>query len=410
MTQVDSNAPVLVIGAGIGGLSAALALHRRGAPVEVYERRSERTVELAGTGMTIWSNATSALSSLGLRAELMAVGAVIRRARHFSERDEVVFETAIADLEAPGSTPSLSIARGDLIRVLLDACAARGIPVHLNRGLVALTNDTGGVTATLTDGSTVGGSALVGADGTNSTVRRLVVGDGPPRYYGITVWRGMSTASDAVEDGVAHMFQTREPSGLAGMAWHVGDGRIAWTIGRKSTPDGKDGVRTSKQSIGAMVDGVAGPARRWVADTADDGIIRVDLYDRPWNERWVAGRVALLGDAAHAMPTVLGQGACQAIEDAVVLAACLAGDGGTAGGAAGDVPAALAEYQRRRLPRVRWVRQQVDRLARMQQMSHPVALRVRDVAARLIVPKVQPKMWRRLLEPTAEATDPVTTP
>jgi 2-polyprenyl-6-methoxyphenol hydroxylase-like FAD-dependent oxidoreductase len=399
MAQADNDAPVLVIGAGIGGLTAALALHSHGVPVEVYERRSERTVELAGTGMTIWSNATSALATLGLRDELMKVGAVIRRARHFSERDEVVFETAIADLEAPGSTPSLSIARGDLIRVLLDACATCGIPVRLNRGLVGLSDESDQVTATLADGETVRGRALVGADGTNSTVRGLVLADGPPRYYGITVWRGMSAATDAVEDGVAHMFQTRESTGLAGMAWHVGDGRVAWTIGRKSTPGGEAGAGTAKQLVSAMVDGVAGPARRWVADTADDSIIRVDLYDRPWSERWVVGRVALLGDAAHAMPTVLGQGACQAIEDGVVLAACVARQR--------DVPAALAEYQDRRVPRVRWVRQQVDRLARMQRLSHPVALRIRDVAARLIVPRVQPKMWRRLLEPAAGAAEPV---
>ena len=118
--------PVLVVGAGIGGLTAALALARRGVPVEVYEQRAGRTIELAGTGMTIWSNATTALGTLGIGDEIIRAGEVITRVRNVNEKDELVFETDVDALRWEDSLPSVSIARGALVRVLLEACERHG--------------------------------------------------------------------------------------------------------------------------------------------------------------------------------------------------------------------------------------------------------------------------------------------
>lgn len=378
--------PVIVAGAGIGGLTAALALHQQGVPVEVLERRQNRTIALAGTGMTIWSNATTALGHLGLERQLRENGAVIRRAVHHSERDEVMFSTDVEGCEWPGSVPSLSVARGALVSTLLEACEDRGIPVHFGRQVTGATP-----AGVLVGGEFVGARAVIGADGARSVLRQGLAG-GQARYYGITVWRGLSEARDSIEDGVAHMFQTQRRSGLAGMAWRIGDGRVAWTIGIKTAEGGT--TADPRQTVLDLVEGVQGPPREWVRATPADGVIRVDLFELPWQEQWGAGRVTLIGDAAHAMPTVLGQGACQAIEDGIEVARQL-------GRANGDVEPALRAYERERIERVRWVRSQVDKLSRMQKISNPVLVRLRDVAGRALAPRFQPKMWRTLLRPPA---------
>jgi 2-polyprenyl-6-methoxyphenol hydroxylase-like FAD-dependent oxidoreductase len=196
------------------------------------------------------------------------------------------------------------------------------------------------------------------------------------------------------------MFQAQRTNGLAGMAWRVGDGRVAWTIGIK-TPEGGSAV-DAKRRVLDLLEGVQGPPRQWVDETPADGIVRVDLFELPWQERWGAGRVTLIGDAAHAMPTVLGQGACQAIEDGIEVARRL-------GTADGDIAGALRAYEADRIERVRWVRSQVDRLSRLQRLGNPVLIRLRDLLSGVLAPRVQPGMWRRLLRPPADLASARTT-
>lgn len=398
MSEHQEHPPFLVIGAGIGGLTAALALARRGLPVQVCERRVSRTVELAGTGMTIWSNATTALATLGIGDEVQAAGEAIERVRNVTGKGELLFETDVGMLAWPGSRPSVSISRGALVRVLLQACLDAGVHVRFGAGCAGYTADPDGVTVKLSDGGTVRGRALIGADGVSSDVRAQLAGDGAATYYGISVWRGLSNSSGGVEPGVVHMFGTRDPSGLAGMAWHVGGGRVAWTIGQKAPAGQAEPQEEMKGHVLALIQDIAGPPRRYVEDTDGDGIIRVDLYARD-THTWGAGRVTLLGDAAHAMPTTLGQGACQAIEDAVVL-------GAVAAGSVDDPDALFRAYEGRRDERIRWMRGQVAKLSRMQQWSNPLMLRVRDLAARHVASRMQPKLWRELLRPPVGEPDP----
>lgn len=393
MSENSEQAPYLVVGAGIGGLTAALSLARHGLPVQVHELRTSRTVELAGTGMTIWSNATTALGDLGLGDAITGAGEVIERVTQRTGEGREVFDTDVAGMEWPGSRPSVSIARGALMRTLLEACDEQGVALHFGNGCTGWTADADGVDLHLADGGTVRGRALVGADGVRSSVRAKLVGDGDPYYYGVSVYRGLSNGSGGIERGLVHMFQTRDPSGLAGMAWHVGEGRVAWTIGQKAPVGQKDAPGTMKKRVLDLIRDVQGPARDYVEETDDERVVRVDLFARD-AVHWGTGRVTLLGDAGHGMPTVFGQGACQAIEDGYVLGECAAAHSGT--------EAALRAYERQRDERVQWIRGEVHKMARMQQWSNPFLIRLREVAGRHIAPRVQPRLWNNLLRPPVE--------
>jgi FAD-dependent urate hydroxylase len=387
--DTDLHSPILIAGAGIGGLTAALALRRHGFPVEVYERRPDKEIQLAGTGLTIWSNATTPLAWLGLGDDLVAAGDVIRRARNTTEKAKKIFETPIRRYTWPDAAPPVSLTRRDLVRVLMAACEGADVPVHLGRRCSGYEAADDGVALKLDDSEVVGGSLLVGADGIRSVILEQLRGTVPALYTGLSTYRGISDGDGGLEPGTVLLFKNCEQ--ISGGAWHVGGGRVAWTVAQKVPPDGQDPPGATKQAALALLDGFAGPPRRLVELTPAEAVIRTDIWYHEWHQRWGEGPVTLLGDAAHAMPTVLGQGACQAIEDAVVLADALA--------AAADPVQGLRDYERRRLERVRWVRERILAIMNLPEIKNPVLLWGAYKVLRVAVHLTQGKMWRELQRP-----------
>jgi FAD-dependent urate hydroxylase len=388
---MDRN-PILIAGAGIGGLTAALALRRHGLPVEVYERRPGRDIENAGTGQTIYSNATTALSRIGLTT-LDACGTVVSRAESRTERDTLLFETDLRGFEAPGSHPSMAVRRGALFRALLEAAEAEGAVVHQGSACTGYQETADGVTLELEDGRRVEGSLLIGADGLRSKIREQLLGDGGPTSLGITSYRGMSPSDGGLPDGTIYLFRGLDAK-VAGGAWPVGEGLVAWTVSTYAEPGNHEtDLAEMKAHALELLRGVNGPPKGIVEGTPEADCLRTDIFIREWSDTWGRGRVTLLGDAAHAMPTELGQGACQAIEDAAVLAERVAD--------ASDPVEGLRAYERERMERVRWVHDRVHRMRKVRPAKNPVVRRMVDALAKNIVAKAQPKMWRELLRPPA---------
>lgn len=388
---MNDRAPILIAGAGIGGLTAALALRRHGFPVAVHERRADEEIELAGTGLTIWSNATTALSSLGLREQLLDRGDQVLRAEHRGEKQRLLMTTEVQRHTWPGSTPGVSIARGDLVRMLLRACVDEGVELHLNSRCTGYVIAGDVVYLRFEDGSRARGRLLIGADGLRSKIREQVLdGDTGLTYTGVSTYRGISDSSGGVPTGTAYLMQRL--SEVSGGGWHVADGRFAWTVGCEAPAGWQDSdPETAKRRVMEMLDGFAGPARVFVADTPAERIMRTDIHHHEWRDTWGEGPVTLLGDAAHALPTILGQGACQAIEDGVVLADELAlADGPVAG---------LRNYEQRRQPRVRWIREQVMRIWGMQKYNLGPMRWLFIPVGKFFADRGQPKLWGGLQEP-----------
>ena len=366
---------VLIIGAGIGGLAAALALLSRGIRVSVIEQARE--LAEIGAGLQVSANGAHALFSLGLEPALEQVWCepAGKEIRLWSTGETwKLFDLGAVSRKRYGA-PYFMIHRGDLHRILRDAVtSAAPNAIALNARVTSFEQDESGVTALCDDGTRFRGDALIGADGVHSRIRNTLFGEMPAHFTGLMIWRGLIPMERLPE-------RLRRPVGTnwVGPGGHVvhypvrggslmnfagtterDDWRVeSWTE-RGTTEEALNDFRGWNDDIATMIRHIETPYK-WA------------LLGREPLERWTVGRVTLLGDAAHPTLPMMAQGANMAIEDAVVLARCL--------DAQGDVPAALRTYENARRERTaRLVRAANDNASRF----HNPALGNADGAAHYV--------------------------
>jgi 2-polyprenyl-6-methoxyphenol hydroxylase-like FAD-dependent oxidoreductase len=356
----------VVVGGGIGGLAAAVALHRHGWRVDVLERAAAFTE--IGAGLSLWPNAMRALDALGLAERVRALGAVEVGGGVRDRAGRWLSRTDNAEIERRYGWPLLVVHRGDLVRVLVEALPSDALwpdsAVRLVRadGDAAMVEHRNGI---------LRADLVVGADGLHSDVRRQCwPGADQPRYAGYTAWRMIAEPlAEPVTDG-AVFWGRGERVGFTALP----EGR-SYCFATATVPAGGIGTGGEHAAVRRRFGGWPDPIPALLAAVSEDRVLRHDVYDLPPLSTYVSGRVALLGDAAHAMDPALGQGAGQAVEDAVTLAACLDGSP--------DVDSALAHYDRLRRPRTQAIVRRSARLGAVAQWSWAPAVLLRDVAARL---------------------------
>jgi 2-polyprenyl-6-methoxyphenol hydroxylase-like FAD-dependent oxidoreductase len=357
------------VGGGIGGLTAAIALGRAGVEAAVFERAEE--LREIGAGISLWSNAVKALKKLGVYDAIREAGGAELGGEIRSWRGERISEITADQLRSRFGDANLALHRADLQGALL-AALPQGT-VRLGAEFVGFSEDGAGVVARFTGEREERGDLLIGADGLDSSVRAQLFGRSTPRYAGYTAWRGIADVGyGLVPDELGlNLWGRGSEFGLVS----IGRGRFYW-FATRNAPEGEaeKSAAGRKREVLDLLRGWYEPARTAVEATEESRILRNDIYDRDPLERWGAGRVTLLGDAAHPMTPNLGQGACQAIEDAVVLARCL-GDGG-------EVVSSLRLYEARRIPRTADVVRRSRRVGRILQLENPLLCRLRDAVAR----------------------------
>jgi len=358
---------VLIAGGGISGLVTARALCLRGFDVTVFERQPE--LRPAGAGIMLAANATAVLRELGLVEPVVAAGSRLVSVETRSWRGESLTYIPSAEIDRRLGAPSVGIHRADLLRVLVDALDP-GV-VRFGAEIIDFDQDRDGVTVHLSSGESERGDMLVGADGIRSAVRARLLADGPLRYAGYTAWRGVTTCEAAPRGAAIELLGRGARFGMA----PVGGGRTYWWATANEPAGEIDPPVGRKADLEQRFAGWWEPVQALLAATPESEILRNDILDREPVDRWGVGRVTLLGDAAHPMTPNLGQGACQAIEDAVALAAALAGSS--------DIVAALRAYERARQPRTARITRLARRMGQVFQWEHPIACRLRDTALRL---------------------------
>jgi 2-polyprenyl-6-methoxyphenol hydroxylase-like FAD-dependent oxidoreductase len=357
----------IVIGGGIGGLAATIALRLAGVDVVLFEQQSDLRKILVGGGIHLWGNAMQMLASIGLDGRVSEFGAPIDRTEFRNWRGRQLASWPIGEIAAGVGTRDVGISRAELQRVLVEAQDEGS--VHTGKRCTGFQQDELGVVAQFDDGSEERGAVLIGADGLHSTVRAQVLGEEPPRYAGYTQMQALvPDAGRLLPEGVEQVVFGR---GNRAVLHRVGANALFWA-GALYGPEGDlVGRQQKKEALLERFRGWAPPIEEAIDSTPDAAIVAFDIYDRPPATRWSDGRVTLLGDAAHPMTTNLSQGGCQAIEDAVVLAACL-------GRAGDDVAQALGGYEERRIPRTSTLVKRSHSIAGLGRFKNAAACAVRD--------------------------------
>jgi 2-polyprenyl-6-methoxyphenol hydroxylase-like FAD-dependent oxidoreductase len=343
---------IVIAGAGIGGLTAAMCLKRAGFDVEVFEAVSEP--KPLGVGINIQAGAVRILSSLGLEPALAATGVETRELRYANRHGQTIWADP-RGRHAGLPWPQFSIHRGELQMILLRA-AQRMLGtdrVRFGRRVEGFEQRGGKITARFIDGEPAEADLLIGADGIHSSVRGALYPDeGPPKWQGILMWRGVTVGKPFL--GGATMVQAGHHTQkfvcypISRAHAERGEALINWIcdlyMGEGTAPPREDWNRPGK--LADFLPRYGGWKFDWLdvpaVIEAAHAIYEFPMVDRDPLPRWSHGRVTLLGDAAHPMYPIGSNGASQAILDGEALTQELS--------AASDPETALQRYERRRLP------------------------------------------------------------
>ncbi|SRR6266481_9366845 len=304
---------IAIIGGGIGGAAAAVALRQAGIDATVYER--SRLMRETGAGMMLWPNATRVLRDLGLLEDVLARSGP---STNFLVRDsggKILMNIALGKFDVP----AICVRRADLLAVLLAALEPE--QVHLGYEFQQLVQTTEKVRIHFANGEVKEHDAVIGADGIRSRVRQTLFGASDPIYRGYIVWRGV-----ARYDGGAIGRGTNSETWGIGKRFgilDIGQDKFTWYATLNVPSDHQDASCGRKREIRHAFDGWHDPIADLIEATADDAILKNGAYDNVPLRRWGNGLVTLLGDAAHPCTPNLGQGGCMALEDALVLAKCV---------------------------------------------------------------------------------------
>jgi 2-polyprenyl-6-methoxyphenol hydroxylase-like FAD-dependent oxidoreductase len=376
-----------IIGAGIGGLTTAHALLQQGHKVRVYE--AAQSLREVGAGVVLGANAMQALHRLGLHDAVRAQGQPVQGLALLSRRGQVLNATNTTAFTQRLGFENLAIHRVALQQTLLAALPTG--TVQLGKALTRFDTDARSVRAHFADGSTADADALLAADGLRSRVRRQLLPASTPRYAGYTCWRAVVEGSSL---GL--------PAGQSGEIWGgragrfgyvpLANGQLYWfACINSATPNNARFRAFRVADLRAHFAPLPAPVDAILALTSDEQLLWNDILDLPPLPRFDFGRVLLLGDAAHATTPNMGQGAGQAVEDAVALAACLAAQ-------ASNVEAAFRAFDARRRPRTTRIVEQSWQLGRIAQLESPWLTTLRDGAMRLVPARVNEKQMAFLYQ------------
>lgn len=325
-----------IAGAGIGGLTAAVALARRGFAVTVYEQAA--ALGEIGAGLHLSPNGMKVMQALGLGESLEACAARPQAicTRHYGDGVPNFEGPLDADFEARFGAPFLSFHRADLHAVLARAAQdSPAVSIVLDHRLKSLDPDDDGVTLEFANGVSAHHTAVVGADGVHSVVREHLHGDVPTRFTGHVAYRGMVATAALPPDLVEPKLNVWVGPGRHVVAYPVRRGELINYVALIEEDGWNDESWTTPADAAALKAAFTDwhdTVRTLVSTTPAGECYKWALLGRDPLPSWSRDRVTLLGDAAHPMVPYLAQGAVMAVEDAWVLAACLTDDDSIAAG------------------------------------------------------------------------------
>lgn len=357
-----------ILGGGIGGLSTAIALQRKGFPVTLYE--AAPTFKPLGAGLSLSGNAMRAYHEIGIDEHVISIGCQLQVARGKDQQGKLISETSSAELkEQFGVLNNFTLHRADLHELLLGLLKPG--TVQLGKAATSVRQDDQGVIIEFADGSAVTAGYLIAADGIHSIVRKQLLPDSLPRYSGYTCWR--SVVSDLPPGiNMNEMTETWGGGRRFGVV-PVNGNRIYW-FATLDAPQNDPRMRAATvKDLQEIFRGFHFPIPEILERTRNEQLIWSDIIDIKPIRRFAFGRILLIGDAAHATTPNLGQGACMAIEDAATLMNALVRY---------EPVEAFRRFEKHRIARTTGIVNQSWKVGQLTQLSHPLLIALRNAAFR----------------------------
>ncbi|MFJ8064985.1 FAD-dependent monooxygenase [Psychrobacillus sp. NPDC096426] len=327
---------VIIIGGGIGGLCAAVTLQKQGFSVKVYE--TSPTFQPVGAGIGIGSNAMQALMNIGVGEKVFANGNVLHTQVFLNAKGRKLNSIDFSVLKEKFGQENITIHRADLHRTFLEALEPN--TVYYNKKCVNVDQSGDKVIAYFEDKTEVTADLLIAADGIHSSIRKKLVPNSAPRYSGYTCWRGITENKGNVDEFTStEIWSSTGRFGIAPMK----NGQVYWFACINAREKDPFYQHIERNEIANLFENFPVEVSELIRKTPTDLILHHDIMDIKPLRKFAFGRIVLLGDAAHATTPNMGQGAGQAIEDAIVL--------GNAFQQLDDVEKALAYYEEKRIAR-----------------------------------------------------------
>ncbi|HTL90529.1 MAG TPA: FAD-dependent urate hydroxylase HpxO [Leptolyngbya sp.] len=304
---------VIIIGAGIGGLTAAIALAQSGYEVEVYERAEE--LRPRGAGISLWSNGVKVLNRFGLGEKIAAIGGQMNSMQYLGAQGEVLNHIQLDPLiQAVGQRP-YPVARADLQAMLLEAFPGT---VNLGQCCIGVEEHEGQAIAIFENGHKAIGDLVIAADGVRSTLREYVLDQAVhPTYRDYVNWNGLVEADEVLTP--PHTWTIYVGDHQRASMMPVGSNQLYFFFDVPLPAGTTAPPELIRSELLKHFEGWAEPVQHLIQSINPEQTNRLEISDVGPVDRMVRGRVALLGDSAHATCPDLGQGGCQALEDVYML-------------------------------------------------------------------------------------------
>lgn len=372
-----------IVGGGIGGLTLAIALQRKGFRTAVYERAPE--IKPIGAGLALAANAMKAFAEIGIDTDILSSGKVLKKLTIKDVRGNILTETNAESISKKiGVTNNFTIHRAALHRVLVHHLQPDTI--ELGKACINFENSTSGITLNFDDGSTARADYVIACDGIHSIFRKKLSIHSEPRYAGYTCWRGVI---DTIPDYVDHneTSETWGPGSRFGIV-PLANNQLYWFACINASANDPVMKNFTVSDLASYFHNFHKPIAEIIAQTRDDRMIWGDIIDLKPINQFAFGNIVLMGDAAHATTPNMGQGACLAIEDGVILANCLEAEG--------QPEIAFRKFESRRLARTRKIVDDSWRLGRIAQLDNRFLIWLRNAAVRATPARVAERQMRFL--------------
>jgi 2-polyprenyl-6-methoxyphenol hydroxylase-like FAD-dependent oxidoreductase len=369
-----------IIGSGIGGLTTAIALEQKGFKVRIFEQTSQ--VKPLGAGIILANNAMQVFEKLGLRQAIEKKGNPISSMNITDAQLKALSKIDLAYFEQKHKVKNIAIHRGDLQEILINKL--RSTKIELNHKLSNIVQTGNNFELTFENEASIQSSNLIAADGLNSIVRQKLFPNNSIRQANQICWRGISdyNLSQQFQHELNEAWGTTERFGFV----QIAPNKVYWYALKSFEEDKKE---FSLDEL-AQYFGSYHPTIKGIIDAANkEQIYTAEIADLKPTTLWYKENVCLIGDAAHATTPNMGQGACQAIEDAYVLSECLAKH---------NVNKAFETFQKIRLPKAHLVVNTSWTIGKMAHLSNPLLIKLRNQIMRMTPNSINRKQSEKIFE------------